>query len=287
MKVKLVYFCLKNDIKDIFKIDNKQLHYLYNIVIMRKRKTINRFYLLSFIGSILVLATLVFTSCGILSVSNGQKEKIKDIEGNSYNTVKIGNQTWMAENLRTRTYNDGTNIPNVFDDDEWSNLDSGAYVWYDNDESNGEIYGALYNWYAVETGKLCPRGWHVPTDEEWTELIDYLATEGHDGKEGSALKASYGWHDEGYSIYRSFGDEYGTDDFGFTALPAGGRGIHGGFHFLGDMGRWWSATEYSENIAGVKGVRHNTSEFDRSNSAKEGGFSIRCIKDRKSSMKNE
>lgn len=103
-------------------------------------------------------------------ISLGQ---VTDIDGNTYKTVTIGEQTWMAEDLKTATYNDGTEIPNVTvtEDNELDSLNKGAYAWYDNEESRGETYGALYNWYAVKTGKLCPDGWHVPSDEEWKEFV--------------------------------------------------------------------------------------------------------------------
>ncbi len=98
-------------------------------------------------------------------------DSIADIEGNVYMTIQIGSQTWMAENLKTTLYNDGTVIPNVTDDTQWVNLQTGAYRWYMNDEEEyKDRYGALYNWYTVRNGKLCPAGWHVPGDEEWKKL---------------------------------------------------------------------------------------------------------------------
>jgi hypothetical protein len=105
-------------------------------------------------------------------------DKIKDIDGNEYGIVTIGNQIWMAENLRTTKFNDGTPIPLVTNHEAWYKLNSPGYCWYDNDEKKyRDVYGALYNWYAVNTGKLCPKGWHVPSDAEWTELITFLGGE--------------------------------------------------------------------------------------------------------------
>ena len=124
---------------------------------------------------------------------------INDIDGNAYNKVTIGRQTWLVENLRTTKYNDGTLIPLVQDNTAWSNLITPGYCWFDNDEvANKNPYGALYNWYAVNTGKLCPSGWHVPTDTEWTTLIDNLGgldVAGGKLKEircGTLVKSKYG-----------------------------------------------------------------------------------------------
>jgi hypothetical protein len=98
-------------------------------------------------------------------------DSVTDIDGNIYKTVRIGSQTWMAENLKTTLYNDGTKIPHVTDDSRWVTLETGAYRWYMNDENQYKgLYGALYNWYTVKGGKLCPVGWHVPGDEEWKKL---------------------------------------------------------------------------------------------------------------------
>ena len=101
---------------------------------------------------------------------------ITDVDGNVYTSVTIGTQEWMTENLRTSKYSDGSAIPNVKDDTQWSNLSTAAWSHYDNDNQYDTIYGKLYNWYTVETGKLCPTGWHVPTDAEWTILTCLLYT---------------------------------------------------------------------------------------------------------------
>jgi len=196
---------------------------------------------------------------------NNAKECI-DVDGNVYKTVVIGNHEWMAENLKTTKYKDGTAIPNVTNDSNWSILSTGAYAWYDNEVSNGDTYGALYNCFAVETGNLCPNGWHVPTDMEWTELTDYLWANGHADTEGSVLKATYGWHDNGN----------GTDDYGFTALPGGARGCSGTFATIGTIGYWWSATEYSTN---VWFMHYDYDDVNRDDASKCPGFSVRCLRD--------
>ena len=200
-------------------------------------------------------------------------EIVTDIDGNTYQTVTIGNQTWMAENLATSKYNDGTNIPHITSNSEWADLSLPAYCWYNNDEENyKEAYGALYNWYAVETGKLCPDGWQVPTDNEWNELKDYVSNDGHAGTEGIALKAKQGWNNEGN----------GTDDYGFSALPAGYRYKEGGvFYSEGSRGYWWTSTQ--DGIDGLHwGMSSENNNLNSLPFEKEIGFSVRCIKNNKS-----
>ena len=116
---------------------------------------------------------------------------ITDVDGNVYTSVKIGNQEWMTENLRTTKYSDGTAIPNVTGDTEWGNLITGAWSHYDNDNQNDSTYGKLYNWHAAsDLRNVCPTSWYVPIDAEWTVLTDYLAADGQSGKEGTALKVN-------------------------------------------------------------------------------------------------
>jgi hypothetical protein len=113
---------------------------------------------------IYIFAFLILTTTSSLA----QTEKLVDIDNNTYKTVKVGKQLWMAENLKTTKYNDGTAIPLINNGSEWEKLAQPAFCWYDNDEKNNKNqYGGLYNWYAVETGKLCPVGWHVPSNKVW------------------------------------------------------------------------------------------------------------------------
>ncbi len=144
-----------------------------------------------------------------------------DIEGNEYKTIQIGNQTWMAENLRTTKYNDGSSIPVVNDNISWLNLTTAAYCWYDNDISRKDIYGALYNWHTVTSGNLCPAGWHVPKNEEWTVLTAYL---GGESVAGGKLKET------GTAHWNPNSDA--TNESGFTALPGGMRGNGGAFKMV-------------------------------------------------------
>jgi uncharacterized protein (TIGR02145 family) len=186
-----------------------------------------------------------------------------DIEGNEYETIQIGNQTWMAENLRTTKYNDGVSIPVVNDNTSWLNLTTAAYCWYDNDISGKDIYGALYNWYTVTSGNLCPAGWHVPNDEEWTELTVYL---GGGSVAGGKLKET------GTAHWNPNTDA--TNESGFTALHGGMRGNGGVFFDLGYYGGyWWSATENWSRTIYCRSTEIN-SHFDINTT----GFSVRCVK---------
>jgi uncharacterized protein (TIGR02145 family) len=212
------------------------------------------------------------TKTDYITVSKKWGDGVTDIDGNSYSSVIIGNQEWITENLKTTTYNDGTSIELVVDNTDWYYNTTGAYCWYDNDKAQyAETYGALYNWYAVETGNLCPDGWHVPTDEEWTTLENFLANNGHEGSEGIALKSNYGWS--------SGHNSYGTDDYGFTALPGGVRGNSSNYMNVGNTGYWWSATEDSATDAWRLRLFYDDSDIDRSYSDKGAGFSVRCLKD--------
>lgn len=196
--------------------------------------------------------------------------KIKDVDDNLYSAVKIGDQIWMKNNLKTTRYNDGTDIPLVTDAVVWTGLSTPAYCWYDNDkETYGNTYGALYNWYVVETDMLCPTGWHVPSDAEWTTLINYL-----DGESvaGGKLKET------GY-IHWPSPNTGATDESDFTALPGGYQGSNGIFYFIGYHGYWWSSSESNTNNAWFLSLIDTDNTAQRLNFIKTYGFSIRCIKD--------
>jgi len=197
---------------------------------------------------------------------------ITDADGNVYTSVTIGTQEWMTENLRTTKYSDGTAIPNVTDNSQWENLSTGAWCNYNNSSSNDATYGKLYNWYAASNSRnVCPTGWHVPTDSEWTVLTDYLTANGHSGAEGTALKATSGW---------SSGVN-GTDDYGWLGLPGGGRATYGYFDLVGNYGTgtWWSSSQYGTNDAWSRDLSYYDDGVDRNLSLKDYGFSVRCLRD--------
>ncbi|MCO5249382.1 MAG: fibrobacter succinogenes major paralogous domain-containing protein [Chitinophagales bacterium] len=178
----------------------------------------------------------------------------------------------MAENLRTTKYNDGTDIPHIMDNKVWSNLTSGAYSIYNFSPENEQIYGKLYNWYAVNTGKLCPKGWHIPTDAEWTQLENYLGS-----NVGGKLKAT-GNTTDGTGLWES-PNSGATNESGFSGLPGGYRGGDGSYGGMGSLGYWWSSTEYGTSLAWGRYLYYSVSSVFRGNDGKERGLSCRCARD--------
>jgi uncharacterized protein (TIGR02145 family) len=194
---------------------------------------------------------------------------VTDIDGNVYPAVQIGGQCWMAENLNTTRYNDGSTIPNVTDPLSWIPLTSGAWCSYDNDGTNDDDHGKLYNWYAALNLNICPQGWHVPADSEWTALSDHL---GGPSVAGGKMKAISGlWVTPNIDA---------TNESGFSALPAGGRGgFHGEFGLRGTGGFWWSTSAGVAMYAGLYGLGNFGGAFGRSSVPGGSGFCLRCIKD--------
>jgi len=210
-------------------------------------------------------------------------ETVTDIDGNLYTTVKIGHQLWTVEDLRTTRLNDGTPIKYTVDVFDWIGLDSPAYCYYNNNPASGVKFGALYNWYAVETGKLAPRGWHVPTNEDWEKLENYLIEHGFnwDGskkgnKVGKALASNTLWAEddgEGTVGNRSMKNNRS----GFTALPGGCRNDLGTYYDQGYYEYWWTATETDENNAYRYYLGFNHSNLAFSRYYKQYGFGVRVI----------
>jgi uncharacterized protein (TIGR02145 family) len=194
---------------------------------------------------------------------------VTDIEGNIYPTVLIGNQWWMAENLRTATYSNGEPIPNITDNTAWSQLSSGAWCNYDNNVANDAVYGKLYNWYTtVDPRGLCPVGWHVPTHAEWTVLTDFL---GGQSVAGGKMKSITGWN---------FQNTGATNESGFSGLPGGDRIYStGNFFNVGIDGNWWSSSQDSSTSAWNRNLFYNDASVGRSLSGKATGDSVRCLKD--------
>ena len=214
--------------------------------------------------------------------------KLSDIEGNQYNVVKIGTQVWMAENLKTIKYNDNTAIPLVTDITAWSILTTPGYCWYNNDAATYKAtYGALYNWYTVHTGNLCPAGWHAPTDAELTTLENYLIANGYnyDGtttgnKYAKALASTTLWASSATT------GAVGNTDYpakrnatGFTARPGGYRSDLGYFYSIAYTGYWWSATGSDASNAWCRIFSYGNSDVNRGNGSKKYGFYVRCLRD--------
>jgi uncharacterized protein (TIGR02145 family) len=203
---------------------------------------------------------------------------VSDILGNTYKTVKIGSQIWMAENLKATKYNDGTDIPNVTDLAEWHNLITPAYCWYVNDAAQyRNTYGALYNWYTINTGKLCPIGWHVPSNIEWTTLCTYLG--------GDTI--AYGKLREVGTTHWIYTNTEVTNSSGFSALPGGRHTVGEGppkQYFL-DMGYdavFWTSTLITEGSISAGFHRWFLGQYSQvgeANSPRGNGYSVRCIND--------
>lgn len=203
-----------------------------------------------------------------------------DIDGNLYHSVKIGTQVWMTENLKTTKYNDGNAIPEIADNNAWIGLTTGACCNFNNDTITCKKYGKLYNWHAVNTGKLAPTGWHVPTQVEWQLLYNYISSNVSTyGPVYKALAATTDW------ALTTTTDAIGNDmtknnSSGFIALPAGNRfSGNGKFDSLGYQCEWWSTRELdSGNAIFISLLNDNTWSFT-SFINKKSGFSVRCIKD--------
>jgi uncharacterized protein (TIGR02145 family) len=212
-------------------------------------------------------------------------ETVTDLDGNRYKTVKIGNQVWTVENLKTTRYTDGTEILNVTNHKQWECTTVGAYCNYDNLESNAATYGRLYNWHAVNSGNLAPDGWRIPTDKDWDILEEYLIANGYnyDGskignKFAKSMASKTGW---------ALSDTTGTpgtapennNSTGFSALPGGFFSNHEGFCQLGIGGRWWSSTMSSITNALDRYLYFDNNGLFRSGQTNECGFSVRLVKE--------
>lgn len=230
-------------------------------------------------GNSLIIVIIVAIALIWTGLTGCNTNSIKDIDGNVYKTVDIGTQVWMRENLKTTRYNDGALIPLVSDNEAWTELTGPAFSWYNNDLANKEIYGALYNWYPIATGKLCPKGWHVAADSDWMKLKSFLDEEGFGEDTGNKLKET------GTSHWKSPNSE-ADNESGFTALPGGYRSFNGSFNYLGISGYWWSSTEYKETTVYFWNLRYKFSYVYKYIAEKTNGFSVRCLKDQQPSDKS-
>ncbi len=230
-----------------------------------KTKLKNRISLIIVCVSLLVLAF----SC---KKEADNPETITDIDGNVYNTVTIGTQVWMKENLKTTKFNDGDEIPLVTGGTQWTNLTTPGFCWQDNNEGTyKDDYGALYNWWAVNTNKLCPAGWHVPSKTEISELITIL---GGENVAGGAMK------EKGTTHWIS-PNEGATDSKGFSGLPGGFRyGQGGNFRPVGYEGDFWTSTV--DNLPGESAwylfIKNDIAGAFIDTQYTRDGYSVRCIR---------
>ncbi len=240
------------------------------------------------------------TGDGDGNTSKNPTGTMTDIEGNTYNTVKIGDQWWMAENLKVTKYANGTSIAHITDDSEWGALGGNdsdkAYCFYNNDAGLG--YGALYTFAAATNGTphsgsghvqgVCPDGWHLPSDSEWTQLENYMIANGYnyDGtttgnKIGKALASQTGWKSSAQIGTGAVGNNPASNNSsGFNALPGGYRVINGLFNAVGIYGLWWSSSTQGRSYpAYYRALWYSRPHLYRNDYPKLNGFSVRCVKD--------
>jgi uncharacterized protein (TIGR02145 family) len=239
--------------------------------------------------NIIKISAVTLTIIIIQSCKKEADNTIRDIDGNVYASVSIGTQVWMVENLKTTKYNDGTAIPLVTDGAAWQALLTPGYCWYDNDAATYKATcGALYNWYVVDalsnSGKnVCPTGWHVPSDAEWTTLTDYLTNNGY-GYGGSgediakSMAATSGWTTDP-TAGNVGNNQTSNNSSGFTALPSGNRVFDGTYYYVGSNAYWWSSSEYYTTYAYNRDMYYDYSSVGSYSNSKLHGFSVRCLRD--------
>lgn len=217
----------------------------------------------------LICGAVIFLSIGC-SKEDKPPDPVTDTEGNTYKTVKIGTQIWMAENLKTTRFNDGTAIPLITDTTAWANLSTPGYCWYSNDETSYKnLYGALYNGYAVSDSNLCPTGWHVPSREEWQQLRTFL---------GDSITGGGKLKEAGTNHWLS-PNKGATNSSGFTALPTGFRYFEGSFASVLSFTCIWSSTGTGTYDQWYIGLYSREATFIMDHRIKTFGFSVRCIMD--------
>lgn len=208
---------------------------------------------------------------------------VTDIDGNVYQTVKIGNQWWTAENLKVTHFRNGDMIPHVEDDVEWYRLSTSAFCEYDNNPDNVDTYGLLYNWFAaIDHRNIAPEGWHVPTDEEWKQLEITLGMSqlevditGHRGTDqGSQLAGNPDLWNAGELVNNT-----ALGSSGFSSLPGGYRGFAGYFYNMGSNTYFWSSTHSHRDSAAKRSLSFDRPSIYRANGGKRFGFSVRLVRD--------
>jgi uncharacterized protein (TIGR02145 family) len=208
------------------------------------------------------------TGYGSVGVVTTIDSSVTDADNNHYRIVQIGTQVWMAENLKTTKFNDGTSIPLVIDEPDWEGLSTPGYCWYGNNVASKNTYGALYNWYTVTSDNFSPVGWHVPTQADWTALNDFL---------GGDLIAGYKLKEAGI-VHWANPNAGATNSTGFTGLPGGARSPGVGYDFQTNYGYFWSVTENTGTTAWGPYLYYNDGTDHLIFWDKVSGFSVRCIR---------
>ena len=228
---------------------------------------------------LLLLLTIAFYSITVAAQDENPNAgmPVRDLDGNVYRVIMTESGVWMADNLKTFKFNDGTPIPINRDRKGWDKIKSPAYGWYSSDVKYCETYGAIYNWYAVSTGKLCPAGWHVPTEEEWNDLMDYAGTPQKSGDNPAKLK-------EAGTAHWKAPNTGATNEVYFNALPAGEISYFYSDAEPGTMTNWWTSTEDTQNLnpgekpanAIVVGLKYNFHAKTQGTYQKESALPVRC-----------
>ena len=209
---------------------------------------------------------LAINSCGIEKEDKPETQPpVDSVIVSTLKEVTIGNQVWTSKNLDVSTYRNGDDIPLVEDAEKWTNLTTGAWCYYENKTGKGSTYGKLYNWYAVNDPRgLAPKGYHIPTDAEWTILTTYLGTDA-----AAKMKSTTGWNEDGN----------GNNTSGFAGLPGGCRGTSGWFSSIIGGGYWWRSSEASTDDAWAHYLLSSNGDVSSFSFNKRTGFSVRCLRD--------
>jgi len=209
---------------------------------------------------------------------------VYDVDGNGYDTVRLGNQVWLKQNLKTTCYRNGDSLKNETDAMNWTNTRAGIYCYYNNSKSNADTFGCLYNFYAIKDSRnICPEGWHIPGTAEWDSLFSYLIKNNYGFNSGGediakSLATTYGWISENTTSGTVGHDQEFNNLAGFSAPPSGKR-IVGKFGEKGETSNYWSSTIYYTYSAYYFSLSYKYSYISRNTSPLFSGFSIRCIKD--------
>jgi uncharacterized protein (TIGR02145 family) len=234
-----------------------------------------------YLSQIFYIGVLMISASCAMQKMGGRT--VTDIDGNRYTVVTIGEQKWLGEDLKTTRYNDGTPVPNVTDITEWRHYESPAYAWYNNDITNKDTFGAMYNWWAAGSRPgLCPKGWRVASDDDWKKLEEFLGMT-PEQIEGTAMRGT----DEGGKLketgtrtWTSSGEEV-TDEYGFSVVPGGRRADNGIFSNMTRTATYWTSTETSASCAIYRHFGAGNNQIGRNISAeKKYGLAVRCIKNR-------
>jgi uncharacterized protein (TIGR02145 family) len=229
-----------------------------------------------------MLIVLLSSFLSIPSVAQEENENagmpVRDIDGNVYRVIMTESGVWMADNLKALSYNDGKPIPIIRDRKQWEKTKTPAFGFYSNDVKYTETYGAIYNWYAVSTGKICPKGWHVPTEEEWNDMMDYAGSSQKSGDNPAKLK------EKGTTHWKA-PNTGATNEIFFNALPAGEVSYFNTDAELGTMTNWWTSTEDKLSIdpatkkaanANIVGLKYNFNSKNLGTYQKESALPVRC-----------